>query len=637
MESESESTESSGEIHSEPGPGPGPDPGEELPAPGPDLSRRRLLKTTAGASVAAAGVGAGATLPGELELIGDADALGLTAGVIAGGVAFGAGVAIGNALEGDDAELENTNNMEDRVYNAAASIASQHNYDDLRQNVMKPPKKEAPLYRSAWNDAEVAAARTVLSGGTDSEAWTAWKHAVDRHFQRVRFNIAQSYNQLWLGDDSSTGLMAPLILSQSAGTNQLQFNPTSASPRLFKAQPPNYTAGGGWESVEASEKFGSWPPSSGSCDTSKIDGYACPSSDQYGLFVVETTPTSDTDAFGRIRDDIEERTGDKTVQIYGPSTGSTTYPLMQHIKANSIGGSTYSNPPWKSFGAYLNVGGDGPIECTHPSNSTVTIVPGDIHGSQFTSALDSIYTALTDTGTDAENYLLNVLAPGLRSGEITESEVFSSRDLIEQYSTDDSEQSQVAAASAAVGAALPEGTGTEVKINHNKLESEGLTDPTDPNKPDGLWSNTFIQFSGTAAGKQSQTITTGSTIPKADYNAAYTVLTLPDGSTETMVLPGDSDLKILESEAGSETTWEDQAPNPLDGNATLTEEELRDRLTSMSETDKEIQDKLDDSGSVLGGAGGNLLDGLPTLPGLGAVGTVAAVVAGFLGLSALSS
>jgi hypothetical protein len=571
------------------------------------ITRRKLLKTTAGASAATAGLGAGAgsELP---ELVGDAEGLALTTGVIAGGVAFGAGVAIGNALEGGDAELEDTNNMEDRIYNSAASVASQVNFDDMRQNFIDPPTKEAPLYRSAWGDAEVEAARVVLSGGTDAKAWTAWKNAVDRHFQRIRFNMIQAYNQIWLGDESSSGLLAPLILNETVNNDQITFG-SSGSTEQFEKKSSSYASSDGWDQVEASETYSSWPPSSGSCDTSKIDGFTCPSSGKYTLFKFETTPSKDSDPFGRIRDDIKDRTGDKTVEIYGPSIDNSVTPLVMPIASGYVGSAP---KPWTQLNTFVYSPTDDPIRVTHPNLSTVDIIPTDIIGAAATTNgngsvadnLSAIYSALTNTGTDAKNYLDNVLAPGLRSGEITESEVFSSEDLIAQYTTDDTEESQVAAAAAAVGAALPEDVGTQVKINHAKLESKGLTDPNDPDTPNGLWSNTFIQWTGTAQGKQSKTITDGSVITSSEYNAAYTVVTLADGSTKTMVLPGDSGLEILESEGGDSTTWEDQAPNPLDGNASLTPQELRDRLTQMGKTDDNIQDKMNNGGSLGGLLGG---------------------------------
>jgi hypothetical protein len=581
------------------------------------ITRRQLLKTTAGGSAAAVGLGSAATRP--------ARGLGISAGIIAGGIAFGAGVKIGNELEDrfTDEGLQDTNQTEDRVYNIGATVASQTDWTNLRENIKDPPAKQTTFYRSAWGDAEAAAGEVLLSGGLKADAWGAWKTEVRRHYERFAFNLQQKIQKIWLGDDSAAGLLTAAILSESAGTNQVEINQTTSNDIHYPNPVDPANIQGNFSEVPVSEVYGSWPPSSGNCSgDGMLNSYSCPTSGNYLMWKQTINPTSDSDPFGLIRDEIADRTdGNPDWDIYGVTTDY-----------NSTNGTVLLPSVVSRYGlltsyASFNPGIDGQTELrvTHPSNQTVTIIPKWVYRDVGLDGktIDNALGELTGSNGAGRDYFDNVLAPGISSGVIDGSDIFGPRDLIERYSTNDSKATQYAAAAAAAGAQLPADVGKQMKINHAKLESEGLTNPSDPNVPDGLWANTFINFVNSG---QSVSVSDGTTITTSQYQAAYAVLTKPDGSTIERTLPGDNPLEILKVEGGS-ATYEDYSLNPLDGTANPTEEELRSRLSGMAATDREIQDKLDGGslGGLLGGVSGFFGDAgrLALLVGGGIAGLLA--------------
>lgn len=620
-------------------PRPGPKPG-----PGPELSRRRLLRGSAGAAAAggAAAVGLSGQQIGPMSMTEEADALGGLGVATVAAVSVGAGVVAGNYLSsasGDD--LSDTNNTENRIHNIASAINSQTDYTNILDGIVGPPVKKTTFYRSAFKDAETAAALAIDQGKSKSESWTAWKDAVYKKNEIAAFNAAQTWGQVWVGKGESAGLVQPLVIDLSDGSpEQIQGGQYVGSLTAFKPSNLNASTGSGkWQPVEESEIYSSWPPSSGDCGDSAWNNYSCPGTGKYALWKRTVDATGAESAYyGRITEEIKKRSdnGNPTFEIFAPSTSGGDLWLPRSIDAAHY----HHDSPDRgvSNGWTGNIDPEASLFVSHPTLSDVEIMPQKVLSKWFpssgTGGINGAVLELTDASTPktGREYFNDVLWSELSQGSLTIEEVLGTNDLANNY-FGGSEDPQAAAAAAAAGVPLPKDLGRELKINHPALESAGHTDPNSQTKPDGLWGTVYIDFDDVS---KDHTVTPPETVTSSEYRLAYASLTKPSGNQIVVTLSGDKNLEVLKSESGGDYTFESVGQNPLDNTANLNEQDLNNRLAENGETDDKIDDKLDNDNLLGGGAAGGLLDGIPTLPGLGAVGTIVVGVGGLLGLQALS-
>jgi hypothetical protein len=167
----------------------------------------------------------------------------------------------------------------------------------------------------------------------------------------------------------------------------------------------------------------------------------------------------------------------------------------------------------------------------------------------LTNVLDAIHSQYDTISTQLSDYVTEMYN-GLSEGYIECSEIYSARDIYQEFGTS-SDQSRLAAQLMAVGGDIPDQIGYQAKISHADLSS------------DSLWVSLYPQFGG----GDPVDIAPGVTLEASEYELAYIGYESEvDSGYETRVLSGESPLEILDvTGLDGETTDETDAASGSTG------------------------------------------------------------------------
>lgn len=165
-------------------------------SPRPTLTRRSLLKTTAGAGATAIGAGAGGVVPDEFQLASDADAL-ACGGICLGAAAVGGAAVVGWALR----EYEVVG-ADDPPQGLTADALKQDVYTTLRtrkstnastiidnENILDGAKNVA------YSDGKLAAIKKLNNDATQQAVQDAATAAVDDYESTLKKNLLKTWNE----------------------------------------------------------------------------------------------------------------------------------------------------------------------------------------------------------------------------------------------------------------------------------------------------------------------------------------------------------------------------------------------------------------------------------------------------------
>jgi len=190
----------------------------------------------------------------------------------------------------------------------------------------------------------------------------------------------------------------------------------------------------------------------------------------------------------------------------------------------------------------------GKINAVHPDYGTQTLADAELYG------------ALVDTTRQLRNNLsaslsttVGAIYEQFDTGQKSPSDIISAQGMLQEFDAGTgslTEQSAVAGL-VARGYAMPSDMETPVTVNHPDLEGE----------------TTGWLFVDT---DKRLTLTSGITVSASDYEMAYIVYeSAVDGSTQTAILSGESDLEVVEYTGTTRTSLEfaDPDPDQTDGRA----------------------------------------------------------------------
>lgn len=170
---------------------------QEPKAQGPPVSRRRLLKTTAGAAAGSIAVGAGGVLPKDRQAVGNADAI-ACGGVCIGAIAVGGAAVVGWALReyeviGADTPPEGltADGLRNDIYDSLRTRQSTNKstFVDNRNIV------DAGLKNTLYGKGKLAAIKALNDQKSESEVVAAASNAADSHASVVINNLFKSWNE----------------------------------------------------------------------------------------------------------------------------------------------------------------------------------------------------------------------------------------------------------------------------------------------------------------------------------------------------------------------------------------------------------------------------------------------------------
>lgn len=383
----------------------------------PMVSRRSLLKAGAGAGAAGvAATGGGGIVPEHMQPVGDADALGFTAGVVAGSLAAAGGVAIYDWAVGGNTKVDTDDVLEDQIYNVATSVADGRSefIDEMQTLFIDKATAETPYANAAWGEIRAAATESIVNGGTASDAQAAALEALNKQTTTSIINMVERWNTF------VEASMESLVLDREEGVG------------VWNSPKSNFTlkhhgGTGDWDGVPAGEINGN------------------------GVFIVfESTNVSTPVSPER----IEGR--DEPLTVYGIGCHDSNTSDNQVIAPNL--------QQWSNF----SVNRAAKIDATHADLGTTTITDSLL----YHDVMGEISTAYNNITSDLQTYCENLYA-GITQGAIDPSDILGPRDMVDQFANSD-QMSRAAVELIAVGADAPNDLGFQAKISHADLQAESL-------------------------------------------------------------------------------------------------------------------------------------------------------------------
>jgi len=447
----------------------------------PLLDRRTLLRAgAAGAAGLAVGVD-GAANQTPLSPVGRSQAIGVTSAIIIGGAAAAAGVAIAkwrsdtdspDTSAGDDA-------LRDSLYSAGVSVAEGRSVfeNEMEEQYLNRPSGQSPYANAAWSEIRAAAAKEIVNGNSQSDAEVAAQSALQAQTRIAVYNVLQRWN---------TGISAlvPHVVAQDANGNV----------NVIKI----YRHGDGQTKTMSTTTV----------NDSDVEPIS--ETDTGSEYLAHRYTGSDLP--GSLSD-VESIDSEPTIPSF-IAPNNMYGPVLGHWGIPSGGATLDSSTTYEK----------GNIRIEHPSFSAQRILDGQL----YSDILSTIYTEYDSISSNLNTYVSN-LTDALNQGSIDASDIYSPRDLVEQFASDD-KRGRVAAELAAMGANVPADVSWEAQISHPDLQAEEL------------WVDLYPQFTS-----NSIDIKPGITISSSDYSVAYIGYTsAANGEYQTDVLSGEFDLQILD-------------------------------------------------------------------------------------------
>jgi len=444
-------------------------------------SRRTFLKALG--LVGGAGGAVHAATRTSLSPVGRSRAIGVTTGIIIGGAAAAAGVAIAKWRSDPDSPDTSAGDsaLRDSLYSAGTSVADGRSTfeEEMKAQYVNSPTGQSPYANTAWSEIRAAAAQEVVNGNSQSDAEQAAQAALNAQTRIAVNNIIQKWN---------TGITAimPHLVAQSK----------NGSVDVIKKHSKR---DGSTSSYSVSDKTSEVTP---------VDA-AAPDSASQGESIVFRY--SDINLPGS-PSDVEEI--DSEPGILAPHSSNKFRAIVLGNWNIPSQGESLGSKDWKEAGTRVE----------HPSFSTQTVLNAQL----YSDVLGVIYTEHDSISSDLNTYVSNLVS-ALNQGAIEASDIYSPRDLTEQFASDDKRR-RVAAELAAMGASVPADASWEAKISHPDLQAQEL------------WVDLYPQFTNGAID-----IKPDMTISSSDYSLAYIgYISAASGEYQTETLSGDSDLQVLD-------------------------------------------------------------------------------------------
>lgn len=484
-------------------------------AGGPLLTRRSMLKATAG-SVAAAG--AATQLPAGQRPVGDAEAVGPVTGTLTlGAVVFAGGAIIWANMAPSQEDVEDTTDLiiENEVHSVAEGVAGQRSQrnDLLQAEWIDKTATHTPYADAAWSQFETAAAIELINGNSVTDAKQAARKELYKHYAVAKNNAIQYWNAALTGDDENSGLMRAIHLAQVEGTNQLDvvigtttdFFQSFDGLQLYDSLSDIGTKGGDFLS-------------SASTDAYEFAGPETPNGRQ--LFVKRQWPlpqdNHDYDPSNLTWDQFDVSADDWPIEIF-------------EIPGNFTG--SYDGVSDRNGEALISpfVGNFDTLQVTHPDRDTINAVDLSLLRNYF-QKIDSTYTTIkNDLSTWVET-----LDARLAQGAVDPVNVISRVSGYQEFANVDDKRGRWLADMAFSGMGTAEWAASEIKVSH-------------PDLAEDLWGDLFLSFDG-----DSMEIKREQTIQSSEYNMAFFGYYRKDnGEYETRVLSGDRSLDVLDIKTDS--------------------------------------------------------------------------------------
>jgi len=382
------------------------------------LDRRTVLKAT-GASAAGLASLSG-TAPDKMTLTQDADALAITSSLLVlGGATAGAGLAIAayEVLGDEDPTGDTDSVLKDQIYNTATAVAEGRSrwVDEMQTQYVDAAQGRSPFADSAWSEIRAAAAKEIVTGGSESEAKAAAQKALKKTGRKAAWNIVQRWN---------TGILTLGPHAREQHNNNFQTLSTNSGSDL-----------GNTEANTASDIniVSDYQSDDGQVWVGKVD--------------LQLPGTSST------IDDIDTDAATLYGFVNGGSTGNLICPFDSSFNVFVPGTTNTSNQG---------------IVCSHPNFSTVTVFDTPLWVDVATQ-LDNEYDQISS---DLSTYVSN-LKSALDQGVIDAADIYSPSDIVNNFAANDAQQ-RVAAELIGLGAAAPTDAGYEAEISHNDLSADRL-------------------------------------------------------------------------------------------------------------------------------------------------------------------
>jgi len=445
-----------------------------------DLDRRTFLKSaTTGGLAATAGYGPAATRT-SLSPIGRSQAI---APVVVGAFAIGAATGIAYrkySADTDDPDTSTSDVLEDSLYNAGLTVSEGRSTfeTEMQTQYLDRPDGQSPYANAAWSEVRAAAAKEAVNGNGQAAAEQTAADALDLQTRVALTNIIERWN---------TGVSSLLSHFKADFDN---------SAGVFSIS--NQGSSGGIDAYTLGEQS----------EFDRVD----PTTSSGGYIAVKYTAT---DLPGD-PSDLDQQEADPGIFYVGGPSPNFCGPAPGVFGLPSEGQNPVSS--WK----YRT----SDFTATHSNLSNQLVLDGYL----YRDVLDQIQTEYSSITSDLSTYVGNLVS-ALDQGAIEASDIYSPRDLAEQFASS-SKRSRVAAELAAAGAQVPEDSSYEAKISHPDLSVSEL------------WCDLYVQFGDGSA----TPIEPGITIAAADYELAYIGYTsAASGDYITETLSGESDLEVLDA------------------------------------------------------------------------------------------
>ena len=496
------------------------------------MSRRQMIKTVgAGAGVAAVGSGAlsSSSTTGTVRALPEiAEALGPT-------TAFGGLQMIENWL-GGSADVDEDQNTVDYVWNTANTIASLRSGPTGDRTEIQNEFIDAADGQSAFAEASgsavvSAAARKTFEGESD-KAEQAAQDALNEHATRSIINICEMWNSAHLRMIESGALVEDY--EEDTGVVKTE-NGTALQP-VTKANLDDP-----WKVVEGTSPEGS--------DGYLVHKVQLPASD---------LPMDPTNLEGR----------EKQLEVYSVSVENSTPQL--NIIYQPVGGTA----PADTWFNEISNGGTG--NYTKENLRAQDNDLGDItwvDAKKHRLTIDQIASEYTSISNDLSS-VVDETVQGLEQGDIEPSDVLTGESLLKEYDPN-SDREQLAREMMAIGMDMPGDPAFQAKVSHPSLEA------------DSLWGDLYIRLSTDS----DVSINGPMTLPSADYSHALIGYTgSASGDYITQVLPGNSDLEILEIETQDQQVVEVEKTVGENGTVPLAPAESEDTPEPLADPDPKFDE-----------------------------------------------
>lgn len=554
-----------------------------------NITRRRLLRGTAGAGAAAVGLGAAGPDTPLPDAVGESEAaLTVSVGVavlgMAAAAATSAAITYYITSEGKvNAEKVANSEAKGRAYSTALSIDGLRSdfRNDITNNHIKPDPAETSFAIVARDRALAAAAEAHVSGSNPTDA------ALDRLDKRytiaVNNAVKVGWNRPLVGSDTDDTMLRHLVAAASLDTGQITY---SGNPPLSAwSKSDEVFDGSNWTAVGQT-----------------YNDYVNDDSPNSGKYVVARRDISGSTPYPL--GDIE---GVDSISVY--YLLGETDPAGANRYAEVIGPGIGNGPEFLDVTSRASPGDlTGALEVTEKDRETAVPLNIGLVG-QYLKALRESYEALQN---ELPDQVQNQFIPGIESGKIDPSNYLSGEELLKNYSSSD-KVTQYMRSALATGYSPAGELESRVRVSHEDLTIDRTG-----------W--LFIRF----AVDNPPTIKEGNIIKSSEYDSAVLGYR-DDGEFKSVVLGGDHTLKILKIEGGSEINFEDSPIDNVDESGDVN----IDQVAAMQEEIAALREQIENQqsgGPVLGGNPlSNIGQGVKRLALLGG-----AAILGLLGLNAAS-